>query len=269
MSRSVLGHFRLRVTRSALSIAASLVLVASSFSVPVVAAVSAPPTDRGTNLSDAGGPPPANPRTRTADKSKWGPSARTYANSDGTYTLESYGGRVNYKDSGKTWQEIDTTLVSKTAGAYTMATKANDIQLAVSDKNASASLVQTKVGSTTVKLRVPGYGSASFSPLKPRHSAPSKPSKPIVDPEQAVAADGGLLFAGTGGLGNLILTPTTDGFEFGAILPDRNSATTYAYALDTGGLTAVMDADGVSVDLVASADRNHSSSIQMKIEPRA
>jgi hypothetical protein len=38
--------------------------------------------------------------------------SRTYANPDGTYTLETSPGRMNYKDAQGTWQPVDLSLTS-------------------------------------------------------------------------------------------------------------------------------------------------------------
>jgi hypothetical protein len=245
-------------------------LVASSLGVPVVAA-QAPsngqPTGHAKGIPTA---PPVQPRDRVAVKSKWSANTRTYLNSDGSYTLESYADRANYQDTSGAWQQIDATLVAAVSGNYTMASKANDTGLVVSDKQAGNSLARLKVGSHLVSFRVPGYGDASASPLHPGRKPSGAGSRSLwSDPVSTIGANGGVVVPGSGNDGPVFLNPTTNGFEFGAVLTSAGSSSTYAYALDTGGLTAVIDPDGVTVDLVDTSASKKGSGAPIELQVAA
>jgi RHS repeat-associated protein len=105
---------------------------------------------------------PTPPKTKTEIPSKRTERSRTYANPDGTYTLEASPGRINYKDASGNWQPIDTTLIASTAGSgWDLGQKANDKQVLVSTADPSSQLAQMSVGSYTITLREPGFKKGS------------------------------------------------------------------------------------------------------------
>ena len=253
MRRGLVSRISSRIARRVGAVAVCSLLVASAIQVmPVMPAAQVEAKGGGGSQST---PAPKQTPAWVAVKSRWTSTSRTYQNPDGTFTQQSYGGRVNYQDGSKTWQEIDTTLAPTSSGSNTMASKANDLGFEVNDADASSALAQIKVGSATVKLRAPGYGKARISPRlgNSAHTPGGRRGQGgRIDPISAVAANDGLAFDGSGGWGTLTLTPTTAGFEFGAVLADKNASSTYIYVLDTGGLKATIDADAHSVDLVTN-----------------
>jgi RHS repeat-associated protein len=253
---------RARILRRALSTATALVLVATSITVPSVAAATAIPASRGTNLSnaaatnqlpavtsaptlplqfvdDASGSNvsvrpavsiPASPTVKTELASARTQYSRTYANPGGKYTLQSGTNRLNYKDANGAWQPIDTTLVAAPAASgWDYTEKANDKAVRISLSHPSTGLAQLAVGQYTVSLRVPGAATVSA----PTHSS-----------------------AGTGfssPAGQFAVLPTPEGFDFSAVLASAAAPSSYAFALNTGGLVATLDADGHTVDLTDPA----------------
>jgi RHS repeat-associated protein len=168
--------------------------------------------------------PPA-PATRTELPDKRTEYSRTYANPNGTFTLEASQGRLNYKDASGAWQPIDTTLVAAEAGSgwdYTQ--KANDKKLRISKANPETALTQLSVGPYTIGLRIPGIGAFT-----------------------ATTTSTGTTFASA--KGSFTIASTPEGFEFSASLESASVPTSYSFALQTGGLVATLAPDELSITL--------------------
>ncbi len=59
-----------------------------------------------------------------------------------------------------------------------------------------------------------------------------------------------MTFPGTSGAGDLGVTPTAEGVDISATLSSSTSNNVYAVALDTGGLQAVVELDGATINLI-------------------
>ena len=113
-----------------------------------------------------------------------------------------------------------------TASTWDVTEKANDKQVQISEKNASNALAQLSVGPYTLTLRVPGANRASKN-----------------------ATSSGIDFAGSTANDSFAIVPTPEGLEFSATLANANAPTTYQLAINTHGLVASLDPDGLTVDL--------------------
>lgn len=224
---------------------------------------------------------PSRPTKVTPINKAWGPSSRTYANPDGSYTTDFFTDRVNFRGPGNTWIPIDTTL-APSSGTYDWTVRANDVSVALSDANASAAAAQLIAGPYRLQLRVPGYGPATTvvpggqpspsptappapslgpspppAPIAPPTSSPLPSAAalgPLLEPASPLLADpvvppSGLVYVGASG-GDVTVTPTTNGFDFGATLSGPAAGNVYAYALDLGPLQATLDPDGQAVTFV-------------------
>jgi hypothetical protein len=168
--------------RRSLHVAAVLMLVVTSITVPAVAVASGPGAEGGNlpytgnstpvatsvpvapiysneawgaglTLPATGGVTlrqpysrPTAPRVKTELTDRRTDRTSTYANPDGSYTVESSPVRLHYKDSYGVWQEIDTTLVPSLDPAYDVQTKADDVRLSVSKGNGSSGIARLIAG---------------------------------------------------------------------------------------------------------------------------
>ena len=243
---------------------------------------------------------PTRPTNVTPLYTSWGPTSRTYSNPDGSYTTNFFGDRINYHLADGSWAAIDTTLVP-TTGAYDWTVKANDVNVSLSDANASAAAAQLTSGAYTLRLRIPGYGAATpvgpgGPPTPTPSSAPRASPGPTVTPgpspapttaptatqaspipspvalgaaplsagqailtsgdappaSASVSSPAGLVYVGSSG-GDVTVSPTSNGFEFGASLASPTATNVYGFVLDIGALQASIDADGNSVTFVDPA----------------
>jgi hypothetical protein len=244
------------LVRRRLSTAACVVLVATSVTVPAVAAIAADSNGQGTSLPGAAATnrlsavtaaptlpikyvesasganvdvrpnitvPPA-PKVKTEVAGLRTERSATYENPNGTFSLQLGSGRVNYKDAAGAWQPIDTTLVATAAGSkFDLTEKANDKQVSISKNHPDTGLAQLTVGPYTLGIRIPSIGTFT--------------------PGLATSATTYITAAGSYGV---IATP--EGLEFSATLADATAPATYSFAIDTGGLVATLDADKLSVD---------------------
>ena len=160
------------LVRRRLSTAACVVLVATSVTVPAVAAIAADSNGQGTSLPGAAATnrlsavtaaptlpikyvesasganvdvrpnitvPPA-PKVKTEVAGLRTERSATYENPNGTFSLQLGSGRVNYKDAAGAWQPIDTTLVADPGPA-----KVDSIQIIQLGLGISLLLLQTFV----------------------------------------------------------------------------------------------------------------------------
>jgi RHS repeat-associated protein len=233
------------------------VLVATSITVPSVAATTAGPNGQGANLPSAaatnrlatvtGAPTlplkfvegasgsnvdvrpnitvsPA-PKVKTEVASLRTEKSRTYANPNGTFNLQVSSGRINYLDATGAWQPIDTTLVAAAAGSkFDLVEKANDKRVSISKTHPDTGLAELSVGPYTLGIRIPSIGTFT-----------------------AASTTTSTTF--TSAAGSYGVTATPEGLEISATLADATAPSAYSFALDTGGLVATIDADKLSIDL--------------------
>jgi RHS repeat-associated protein len=159
------------------------------------------------------------------------PSLRTEngtvtANPDGTYTSVISAGRVNFKGSDGSWQPIDVSLVTDVSAGYDLRTKANDLTVRINDQSGANQMANLAAGSYTVGIRILGTGVGTVSAAKDRVDYPAEP-----------------------GLGAFAVVPTPEGVDFQAIATNVSDTNTYRVILDTGGLTASLASDGLTVIL--------------------
>jgi RHS repeat-associated protein len=164
---------------------------------------------------------PPSVRTETPDKRT--EHSRTYAEKDGSFTTELSEGRLNFKDAKGKWQPLDTDLVVDETDGYNLRVSANDVTVRFSDQDADSALASLGDGTNSFKVRAVGYGAS------------------------AAHGSSRLSFPGSGPNGSVFVQPTDSGFEFGVTIEDRDRATSYHFALDTGGLTASLGADGRTI----------------------
>jgi len=95
--------------------------------------------------------------------------------------------------------------------------------------------------------------SVSVSPSPSATPTPSATPSPSASPTPsgapAVYKDNRLVFTDQSGSGLVVVQPTVDGFEFGAIVANSAKRNVYAFALDPGGLVPTLDADGQTIVL--------------------
>ena len=261
-------------------------------------------------------PPAAPPSAKTPVRDRWTEGSRTYANPDGSFTLQASSGRLNFQDPAGTWQELDLDLVREAAGPYGLRVKASDrlVRFAAADTSQALASITSTRGSVSVRtldftgtpVQAPGAeapgeapaptpsatgapltapeASASPAAQPPLDSASSAPAASGAAPEQTAApaaspepspvgaegtgttgaASGGsdrphprgasLRFTDSPDQGEVYVRPSDTGFEFGAVLDRPDQARQYAFALDPGGLTASLAADGRTVLLTTGTD---------------
>jgi hypothetical protein len=185
--------------------AACVVLVATSLTVPAVA-IAASPKGQGGNppggpgqvtanpvpvapiysdgqgaaatISATGGislreaftkPKPPKVKAELVDKRT--ESTSTYINPDGSYTVDVSPVRLHYKDPNGAWQVIDTTLVADSDGGYDLKTKANDVSLSLSDKNATTASPRIQAGQGREQSHADAYARGNAFADGNRHAS--------------------------------------------------------------------------------------------------
>ncbi|MFF2996548.1 DNRLRE domain-containing protein [Streptomyces sp. NPDC057950] len=157
------------------------------------------------------------PGGRTEIVSERTDSTTTWANADGTTTVEAYTGPIRVKQSDGSWQPIDTTLVAKD-GVVRPKTAAADI--AFSDGGSGKPLAQVSRDGHTLGLDWPG------ELPEPRLDGPT-----AVYPD---AVDGG----------DLVVTALKEGFSHSVVLHQRpDAAVSYRLPIAADGLTLHETAD--------------------------
>ncbi len=168
------------------------------------------------------------PGVQTAVPDLWTETSRTFANPDGTYTVEISGGRLNYRDRAGAWHPLDLSLAGDANGDYAFRVKGHDrvVRIAAGPANRSlASLVASEGRLAIRALDFDASGSAG------------------------VPADGVARFTAPGRSDQLFVRGSDRGFEFGATIDSADAAGQYAFALDLGPLTASLAEDGQTVRL--------------------
>lgn len=92
-------------------------------------------------------------------------------------------------------------------------------------------------------------GSPSVEPSPSPVASPSaEPTPGPIDGVPAWVYEENLVaFAGAPGQGRLVARPTDTGFEFSVVLESASEESTYAFAIDTGGLAASLEPDGRTI----------------------
>ncbi|MCA1834527.1 MAG: PA14 domain-containing protein [Actinomycetota bacterium] len=138
------------------------------------------------------------PEKRTA-------TSRTVHNADGSFTVEAFPYRVNYKDEAGDWQPIETDLVSSSLPGYRWQNKSNSFGLYVKDSSADDHV--------TLKL---GDAAYTFTPKDFSSSAG--------------AADGSNAhFAGVAASTDDDITSTETGFKETLTLRGRSAPSSYTF----------------------------------------
>jgi RHS repeat-associated protein len=93
------------------------------------------------------------PNQVTDVKGLWSEGSRTVANPDGTYTLSTAEGRMNYRDSLGVWQPIDSSLVVEELGPFGFRVNANDRSIRLGADDATSGLGEIRAGSASLTVR--------------------------------------------------------------------------------------------------------------------
>ncbi|MHB9858309.1 DNRLRE domain-containing protein [Streptomyces sp. YIM S03343] len=151
------------------------------------------------------------PRARTEIVSERTDSTTTWANADGTTTIEAYTGPIRVKQPDSSWHPIDTTLVAE-KGVVRPKTAAADI--AFSAGGSEQPLAEVSRGSRTLGLDWPG------KLPEPRLEGPT-----AVYPD---AVEGG----------DLVVTALKEGFSHSIVLHERpDGPVSYRLPVSADGLT--------------------------------
>jgi hypothetical protein len=142
------------------------------------------------DFGPSGAKPPSNPTELPGLRTE---HTRTIANPDGTFSLQTSQGRLNFQDASGAWQPLDLSLVADRAGPYSLRVAANDRIVRFGEGDAETGLAQLSADGYTIGLRAIGYGAGS-------------------------RADNALAFASGGGAGKVGIQPTDLGFEFSVTL---------------------------------------------------
>lgn len=153
---------------------------------------------------------------------------RTLANPDGTFTVESSNGPLNFQDSAGAWQPIDLSLVPEADGGYRVA--ATEATITVGTKEGA--LGSIALGGHTVSLSAPGYdlGAAGTG-----------------DDQNKVTFDDALSTT------QVWIRPIDIGLEFGTTWADPLAAPTATFVLNPGDLLPSLDKDGVTITFTDAA----------------
>jgi len=161
--------------------------------------------------------------------------SRTFAQPDGTYSLEVSPGRMNYQDAGGTWQPVDLSLKPTGDPAFGLEVASLDRAVAIGTSTGSAGVARVSTSKGSVSLSATRLGPASVNASDVAFAAASKG-----DPSVTVA-------------------PTDTGFEFAGTWADAGTSPALELTLDPGALLPSLDADGrtvllSSVDVTTNAD---------------
>jgi RHS repeat-associated protein len=106
---------------------------------------------------------------------------RTYANPDGTYTLQETISRLNYRDPSGAWQPLDLNLIREASGAFDLRVTANDVQVAFGADSADEALARLATDTDAVAVRALDFPSTLTD--APADVAPSLSPAPSTSPE--------------------------------------------------------------------------------------
>lgn len=148
---------------------------------------------------------------------------RTLANPDGSFTLESSNGPLNFQDATGAWQPIDLSLIPQPEeDGYRVAATNAAITLASKD----GALGSMELDGHRVSLSAPGYADATRG----------------TDLDQNK-----LTFDSAFGSAQVWIRPIDIGLEFGATWPDASAAPAVTFILDAGDLKATLEKDGQTI----------------------
>lgn len=150
--------------------------------------------------------------------------ATTFANPDGTFTVEGHTGQIRFREKGK-WRDVDLTLVAGPDGV--VAPRGHALGLKLAGKSSSAQ------GVDLVSIAEPGARTVTLA-------WPGALPKPVLKGERATYAD---VQPGV----DLVLEARRSGFEQFFVLDERpgdSAAVSWSFALKTKGLTARPEANG-------------------------
>ncbi|WP_424857087.1 DNRLRE domain-containing protein [Streptomyces sp. SAI-170] len=167
--------------------------------------------------TEAAAAPEAPPAARTELVSERTESTTTWANADGTTTVEAYTGPIRVKQPDGTWKPVDTTLVAED-GVVRPRTAAADI--AFSGGGSGEPLAEVSRGGRTLGLDWPG-----------------KLPEPRLDGPTAV-------YPGAVEGGDLVVTALKEGFSHSVVLNERpDGPVSYRLPVSADGLTLHETAD--------------------------
>jgi RHS repeat-associated protein len=224
--RFVVRGIRGRVVRCAADIAACFVLVAMSIqTAPPVLAAPTPAAQPAVQMPSAASlnhkqAPTEVPSLRDA-------YSNTYDNHDGTFTASVSAGPINYKPAGSsTYQPIDLAIAPIKGGNGRLRVSKTPVPIEIGAPDDPAGFVSVDTGEGVIRLRLAtGYrpGLAGSNPAISNGQADVSGLLPGVDLQVIPAVDGDRLF----------LT-----------LSSRPTSSFFVFALDSGGLTPALQADG-------------------------
>jgi RHS repeat-associated protein len=127
------------------------------------------------------------PKQSESVDSLWTEGSRTTANPDGTLTLETTGGRMNYQDGTGAWQPIDLHLVPDASDGYDLRVAANDRTVRFGASDAEDALASLTSDQGSVAIRAVDFPSRPVeSPATPAATEPPDASPvPADDPAPA------------------------------------------------------------------------------------
>ncbi|MGJ5890819.1 LamG-like jellyroll fold domain-containing protein [Streptomyces niveiscabiei] len=159
-------------------------------------------------------------------------AARTFQNTDGTFTTRFYDEPVNFQDPQGNWQEIDTTLQPRVQGGrfgHTMSTSAGGWQITAGDSETT--FAGHADGTPLMSLRTGEGTSVGFSLQDAAHVPGEADESTIIYRAVRPSADVRFVAGGTSVKEVLILN-------------DVNAPTEWVFPLHTQGLTARSEATG-------------------------
>lgn len=168
--------------------------------------------------------------------------------SDGSYQVQIGSSRLNYL-SGGTWRPIDVHLTPDATAPDALRTVANDLQFRAGTANAEDAGAELSIGPYAVSLRAFGYRAADEAPELSKR-ADARPTDLLTMVQ----------YRGDG-VGRLQFIPTTEGFEFRAVLDDSHRSAVYNFALDVGSLAPTLNPDD-SITLSAITHSEGSTDVE-------
>ncbi len=163
------------------------------------------------------------PEQRTAD-------SRTFANPDGSFTTESFGGPIHYRDASGKFQSIDVSALAGDGTEVAFKTKAGAVRAELGAKSASGTLLRVSDGTHDISFRPivpPGLTGVARAVDRTPTAVGSQVTYPDVYPHT-----------------DLRYTLLPNGAKEDIVLKSTAAANVYAFVLNAPGLTARLAADG-------------------------
>ncbi|MEO6627909.1 MAG: DNRLRE domain-containing protein, partial [Aquihabitans sp.] len=128
------------------------------------------------------------PKAATAVPALWTEMSRTMLNPDGTYSLTTAEGRLNFQDDKGSWRPIDLSLVPDDSGVYGLRVKANDRDVRFGIIGSDVALAELTTGKGSIGIRTLAFGGVPVSATADGGDIPPTVAPATEGPKEAPSA---------------------------------------------------------------------------------